>query len=257
MDFQTIATLAVILLAIILFVTEKLSVDLIGLVIICALVITGVISPVEGIKGFSNTATITVAFMFVMSAALLKTGALQFVAYRLSDIFKRNFRLGLVMMMLLIAIISAFINNTPVVAVFIPVVIQIAKSTGKSPSQLLIPLSFASIFGGTCTYIGTSTNVLVSGIAQDFGFEGFSMFQLMPFGLILVLSGTLYMMLIGSRLLPKNRKNDEDLEEKFGMREYLTEIELQDNTSPAFSLISYKSSCKTSSRWRIAKGEAL
>jgi|3_EtaG_2_1085321.scaffolds.fasta_scaffold14581_3 di/tricarboxylate transporter len=230
MDFQTIATLAIILLAIILFVTEKLSVDLIGLVIICALVITGVISPVEGIKGFSNTATITVAFMFVMSAALLKTGALQFVAYRLSDIFKSNFRLGLVMMMLLIAIISAFINNTPVVAVFIPVVIQIAKSTGKSPSQLLIPLSFASIFGGTCTYIGTSTNVLVSGIAQDFGFEGFSMFQLMPFGLILVLAGTLYMMLIGSRLLPKNRKNDEDLEEKFGMREYLTEIELQDNT---------------------------
>jgi len=230
MDFQTIATLAVILLAIVLFVTEKLSVDLIGLVIICALVMTGVISPIEGIKGFSNTATITVAFMFVMSAALLKTGALQFVAYKLSDIFKRNFRVGLVLMMLLIAIISAFINNTPVVAVFIPVVIQIAKSTGKSPSQLLIPLSFASIFGGTCTYIGTSTNVLVSGIAQDFGFEGFSMFQLLPFGLILVLVGTLYMMLIGSRILPKNRKNEEDLEEKFGMRDYLTEIELQDNT---------------------------
>jgi len=230
MDFQTIATLAVILLATVLFVTEKLSVDLIGLVIICALVMTGVISPIEGIKGFSNTATITVAFMFVMSAALLKTGALQFVAYKLSDIFKRNFKVGLVLMMLLIAIISAFINNTPVVAVFIPVVIQIAKSTGKSPSQLLIPLSFASIFGGTCTYIGTSTNVLVSGIAQDFGFEGFSMFQLLPFGLILVLVGTLYMMLIGSRILPKNRKNEEDLEEKFGMRDYLTEIELQDNT---------------------------
>jgi len=230
MDFQIIATLSVILLAIVLFVTEKLSVDLIGLVIICALVITGVISPVEGIQGFSNTATITVAFMFVMSAALLKTGALQFVAYTLSDVFKKNFRLGLVLMMLLIAIISAFINNTPVVAVFIPVVIQIAKSTGKSPSQLLIPLSFASIFGGTCTYIGTSTNVLVSGIAQDFGYEGFSMFQLLPFGLILVLVGTLYMMLIGSRLLPKKRINEEDLEEKFGMREYLTEIELQDNT---------------------------
>ncbi|RUA34246.1 MAG: SLC13 family permease [Bacteroidetes bacterium] len=230
MDFQIFATLGVILLAIILFVTEKLSVDLIALVIICSLVITGVISPIEGIQGFSNTATITVAFMFVMSAALLKTGALQFVAYKLSDIFKRNFKLGLVLMMFLIAVISAFINNTPVVAVFIPVVIQIAKSTGKSPSQLLIPLSFASIFGGTCTYIGTSTNVLVSGIAQDFGFESFSMFQLLPFGLILVSVGTLYMMLIGSRLLPKNRKNEEDLEEKFGMREYLTEIELQENT---------------------------
>ena len=229
MDFHIIATLIIILLSILLFVTEKLPIDLIALVIICGLVITGVVSPMEGIAGFSNIATITVAFMFVMSAALLKTGALQYVAYLLSDIFQRNFRLGLVLMMLLIAIISAFINNTPVVAVFIPVVIQIAKSTGRSPAQMLIPLSFASIFGGTCTYIGTSTNVLVSGIAQDFGFEGFGMFQLAPFGIILVGVGTLYMMLIGTKILPKNRQND-DLEEKFGMREYLTEIELQDST---------------------------
>lgn len=229
MDFHIIATIIIILLSIVLFVTEKLPVDLIALVIICGLVITGVVSPMEGIAGFSNTATITVAFMFVMSAALLKTGALQYVAYLLSDIFQRNFKLGLVLMMLLIAIISAFINNTPVVAVFIPVVIQIAKSTGRSPAQMLIPLSFASIFGGTCTYIGTSTNVLVSGIAQDFGYAGFEMFQLAPFGLILVAVGTLYMMLIGAKMLPKNRQND-DLEEKFGMREYLTEIELQDST---------------------------
>lgn len=229
MDFSTIATLAVIVIAIILFVTEKIPVDLIALLIICALVVTGVISPSEGISGFSNTATITVAFMFVMSAALLKTGALQFVAYKLADIFKSNFKLGMGLMMLLIALISAFINNTPVVAVFIPVIIQIAKSTGVSPSKMLIPLSFASIFGGTCTYIGTSTNVLVSGIAVESGLEPFSMFQLLPFGIILVVVGVAYMLLIGIKILPKNRQN-EDLEEKFGMREYLTEIEIQDNT---------------------------
>jgi di/tricarboxylate transporter len=229
MEFATIATLAVIIVAIILFVTEKIPVDLIALLIICALVVTGVISPEEGISGFSNTATITVAFMFVMSAALLKTGALQFVAYKLADIFKTNFKLGMGLMMLLIAVISAFINNTPVVAVFIPVIIQIAKSTGVSPSKMLIPLSFASIFGGTCTYIGTSTNVLVSGIAVQSGLEPFGMFQLLPFGIILVVVGIGYMLLIGIKILPKNRQN-EDLEEKFGMREYLTEIEIQDNT---------------------------
>ncbi|MFT4740043.1 MAG: di/tricarboxylate transporter [Marivirga sp.] len=227
MDYQVIVTLIVIVGAIILFVTEKLSVDIIALLIIISLVITGVISAEEGISGFSNKATITVAFMFVMSAALLKTGALQYVAYRLSDLFKTNFNLGLGMMMLLIAIISAFINNTPVVAVFIPVVIQIAKSTGRSASKMLIPLSFASIFGGTCTYIGTSTNVLVSGIAQENGLAGFTMFQLLPFGAILVVVGIAYMLLIGTKLLPKDRHH-EDLESKFGMREYLTEIELME-----------------------------
>ena len=227
MDYPVIVTLIIIASSIILFITEKLSVDVIALLIIISLVVTGVISPEEGIAGFSNKATLTVAFMFVMSAALLKTGALQYVAYKLSNIFKRNFNVGLGLMMLLIALISAFINNTPVVAVFIPVVIQIAKSTGRSATKMLIPLSFASIFGGTCTYVGTSTNVLVSGIAEANGLEAFSMFQLLPFGAVLVGVGILYMLLIGRKLLPKDRQN-EDLESKFGMREYITEIELMD-----------------------------
>jgi len=229
MDFQVVITLVVIVGAIFLFISEKLSVDIIALLIIISLVVSGVISPEEGIAGFSNKATITVAFMFVMSAALLKTGALQYVAYKLSALFQHNFKLGLGLMMLLIALISAFINNTPVVAVFIPVVIQIAKSTGRSASKMLIPLSFASIFGGTCTYIGTSTNVLVSGIAAQNGLPEFTMFQLLPFGGILVVVGIVYMMLIGTRLLP-NKRNNGDLESKFGMREYLTEVELMEGT---------------------------
>ncbi len=229
MDYNIIITLLVIAGAIFLFISEKFSVDVVALLIIISLVVSGVISPEEGIAGFSNKATITVAFMFVMSAALLKTGALQYTAYKLSAVFKENFKLGLGLMMLLIAVISAFVNNTPVVAVFIPVVIQIAKSTGKSPSKLLIPLSFASIFGGTCTYIGTSTNVLVSGIAQQNGLPEFTMFQLLPFGGILVIVGIVYMMLLGTRILP-NKRSSSDLALKFGMREYLTEIELLEGT---------------------------
>ena len=163
MTTAAIITLCIIGLAIILFATEALPVDLVAILILISLILTGVLTPQEGIKGFSNKATITVAFMFVLSAALLKTGALQVLAHRLSSLFRYKFNAGMLLMMLMIAVISAFVNNTPVVAMFIPVVIQIAHTSGQEPSKMLIPLSFASIFGGMCTLIGTSTNILVSG----------------------------------------------------------------------------------------------
>jgi di/tricarboxylate transporter len=220
-----IITLIVIGIALVLFATEALSIDLVAMLIMISLVLTGVITPEQGVEGFSNRATITVAFMFVLSAALLKTGALQSVAYQLSAVFRQNFRLGLVLMMLLIAFISAFINNTPVVAVFIPVVIQIAYSSGQAPSKMLIPLSYASIMGGMCTLIGTSTNILVSGIAEQEGLPAFSMFQLSAVGVPLMLAGMAYMMLIGRKLLP-DRQKDKTLTERFGLGEYLTELQL-------------------------------
>jgi di/tricarboxylate transporter len=224
-----IITLCIIIGAIILFATEIISIDLVALLIMVSLITFGVITPEEGVQGFSNKATITVAFMFVLSAALLKTGALQYVAHRLSNVFRHKFNLGMIMMMLLVAVISAFINNTPVVAVFIPVVIKIAQSSGQSPAKMLIPLSFASIFGGTCTLIGTSTNILVSGIAEKEGIGAISMFQMAPMGLIFVAVGILYMVFFGSKLLP-NRKDEKDLKEKFSMRNYLTEIELLESS---------------------------
>ena len=224
----SIITICVIIGAVFLFVTELISIDLVALLIMVTLILTGVISPEEGVAGFSNKATITVAFMFIISAALLKTGALQYLAHRLSETFRYNFKMGLILMMVFIAAISAFINNTPVVAVFIPVIIQIAHSSGQSHSKMLIPLSFASIFGGSCTLIGTSTNVLVSGIAEQHAGISISMFDMTPVGLILLLVGISYMALIGIRLLPQ-RKESGDLNTKFEMRNYLTEIELLEN----------------------------
>lgn len=225
MNPEAIITLLVTLVAVVLFATEKLSIDLVALLIIIALVFGGVISPEEGVAGFSNSATITVAFMFVLSAALLKSGALQVLAYRLSGTFRKNYLMGITLMMLLVALISAFINNTPVVAVFIPVVVQIAHASGISPSKLLIPISFASIFGGTCTLIGTSTNIVVSGIAEKAGLPAFGMFSLAPAGLVFLVVGIAYMVLIGLKLLP-NRTPEPDLKKKFGMSDYLTDIEL-------------------------------
>jgi di/tricarboxylate transporter len=225
MTLAAIITLCIILAAIILFATELISIDLVALLIIASLVLFGIVSPEQGVAGFSNKATITVAFMFVLSAALLKTGALQVVAYRLSNVFRQNFKLGMVLMMVLIALISAFINNTPVVAVFIPVILQIAKTSGQSASKMLIPLSFASIFGGSCTLIGTSTNILVSGIAEKSGLEPMRMFDMAPMGIMLLIAGVLYMTFIGIRLLP-DRKEEKDLKTKFGVGDYLAEIEL-------------------------------
>ncbi|HEY9082928.1 MAG TPA: SLC13 family permease [Vicingaceae bacterium] len=229
MDFNTIITIVLLLGAFILFITEVLSVDLVALLIMAAFVLFGVITPEEGISGFSNKATITVAFMFVLSAALLKTGALQVLALRLSSIFKKNFYVGMGLMMLLIAFFSAFVNNTPVVAIFIPIILQIASASNQSVTKMLIPLSFASIFGGTCTLIGTSTNLLVNGIAEKEGLPPIEMFDMTIMGLILLFSGIIYMLLVGIKLLP-TRVNEKDLEAKFGMRNYLTEIELLPNS---------------------------
>jgi di/tricarboxylate transporter len=231
MTTAAIITLVIIGLAVVLFITEIISVDLIAILIMLALVFSGVLTPEEGILGFSNKATITVAFMFVISAALLKTGALQYLAHRLSKIFRYQFDVGMLLMMLLIAIISAFVNNTPVVAVFIPVVIQIAHESGQSPSKMLIPLSFASIFGGMCTLIGTSTNILVSGISkQEISLE-IGIFEMTPVALGLVVVGVIYMRFVGIKLLP-NRRSDKNLSEKFNLNKYLTDVELlQDSTS--------------------------
>ncbi|AFU67495.1 sodium/TCA dicarboxylates symporter, putative [Psychroflexus torquis ATCC 700755] len=229
MTTAAIITICVIVLAIILFATEALPIDLVAISIMIILVLGGVITPEEGIEGFSNKATITVAFMFVLSAALLKTGALQVLAHRLSKIFRYKFNAGILMMMFMIAIISAFVNNTPVVAVFIPVVIQIAHASGQSPSKMLIPLSFASIFGGMCTLIGTSTNILVSGIAEKEGEEAISMFQMTPIAGVLLVVGVVYMSIFGIRLLPKSRRS-KDLKSKFNVNNYITLVELLSNS---------------------------
>ena len=222
---DAIITGFVILMALFLFITEKLSIDLIALLIIGVLVSTGVISAEEGISGFSNAATLTVAFMFVISAAILKTGSLQFVAGLLTRTFRNHYQRGVILLMAVVSTVSAFINNTPVVAVMIPVTTQIAKNSGRSASKLLIPVSYASIFGGTCTLIGTSTNILVNGIAVQNGLEPFGMFDFAPMGLCFVLVGSLFMIFIGQRLLPSRQENNQDALED-SLIDYLAEVEI-------------------------------
>ncbi|MBA3486059.1 MAG: anion permease, partial [Lysobacter sp.] len=200
MGIQLWLTLAVLAGAVYLFVTEKLRVDIVALLVLASLLVLGLVSPAEALSGFSSEATITVAAMFVLSAGLQRSGALQGMGEALARI--RSSWMFVLVMMLVIASISAFTNNTAAVAVFLPLVIAAAIANRQAPSKYLIPLSYAAQFGGVCTLVGTSTNLLVNSLAIRSGREGFTLFEFAPLGVIFVAAGTIYLMIARNFLLP-------------------------------------------------------
>lgn len=227
MNFEMLIVFAVLALTVFLFVTEKLRVDLVALLALALLLMSGVITPAEGLSGFSNTATVTVAAMFILSAGLFKTGAVDRLGVLVNRLFKRNFWTAMLLVMCLVGFLSAFINNTPVIAIFLPVLLGTAAEIKTSASKILMPISFASMFGGVCTLIGTSTNILVSSIAEKNNLPAFSMFEFAPLGLIFFAVGTVYLLVVGIRLIPERGvAADGDLTDDFALREYLTEIVL-------------------------------
>ena len=226
MNIEIIIVLALVVVAVILFSTEKIPIDLTALLIMTILMVSGIITVDEGVSGFSNDATVTIAAMFVISGALIKTGFANLMSTYIIQLFKkRGFWVSIIIMMLMIAFASAFVNNTPIVAVFLPVMLKVGDEINISGSKLLMPLSFAAIFGGTTTLIGTSTNILASSIASSRGLEPFHMFEFTKLGLIFLAIGTLYMVLIGIRLIPERRKK-EDLTGSFELREFISEVVL-------------------------------
>lgn len=226
MTVEIAIVLGFVVAAVILFATEKLPVDLAALLIMAALLMSRIITPEEGIAGFGNTATVTVGAMFVLSAGLYRTGAVNTAGVLLARLARRSYWLLLAAMMLFIGTISAFINNTAAVAIFLPIVIGVASDTKTSASRLLMPLSFASMFGGVCTLIGTSTNILVSSLLERHGQEPLGMFEFTGMGLIFFAAGILYMFLVGVRLIP-DRGIEENPAKMFGIGDYMTEIILQ------------------------------
>ncbi|MEW6211330.1 MAG: SLC13 family permease [Acidobacteriota bacterium] len=219
---QIAIVLGLLLVAVALFATEKLSVDIITLLLLIALVATGILKPDEAFAGFSNDIIIILASIFIISGGLQRAGILDALGRPLQRLAARGSRPLLLAMMTLVSAVSAFMNNTTVTAIFVPPVMGLARQSKISASKLLIPIAFASMLGGTCTLIGTSTNVAVSGYISRVGMTPLSLFEITPVGLVIVVVGIAYMMLIGRRLLPDHR--DESLTEEYEIREYLSEI---------------------------------
>jgi len=206
-----------------MFIWEKIAIDITSLIAMVLLMLTGVLTTKEGIAGFSNDATVTILFLFLLSAGLEKTGAVNLVGKAMIKSIGKNQKLAFISVLLVCGLVSAFLNNTAVVIIFMPIVFKIAKFTNQSPSKLLMPLSFAAIMGGTITLIGTSTNLVVNGIAVEHGYASFGMFEVTPIGAILFIVFFLYMYFIGVRLIPA-RRAAESLADDYELKDFLTEI---------------------------------
>lgn len=217
-----VIVIGLLILALVLFATEKLPVDIITLILLSVLVIAGILTPAEAFEGFSSDIIIILASIFVISGALQETGLLETAGARLLRLARRSERRLVFYLMSAAGMFSAFMNNTTVSAMLLSPVVGLAKSSNVSPSKLLIPLAYASIMGGTCTLIGTSTNVAVSGYLKKSHLEPLSLFEITPVGLVIMAVGVVYMVFIGSKLLPDHR--EEAVTRAYSMRDYLSEI---------------------------------
>lgn len=225
MSFEIIIVFGLILLAMVLFAMDGISFDLVAMILMSTLMLTGILDVKEGLSGFSNPATVTIAAMFALSKGIQKTGLLRMVVRFLGRIGQWSLPNTVLVIMGIIALVSAFINNTAAVVIFVPVLMATATRMDVSPSKMLMPLSFASMFGGVCTLLGTSTNILVSSIAADNGLKPFSMFEFTPFGLIIVSAGFIYLYFFGVNMVPPRRKVA-SLGRDFNTVDYLSDIEV-------------------------------
>lgn len=214
--------LGLLVAAIILFSIEKLSPDIIALSFLVILVAVGILSPQQAFEGFGSDFIMMLASVFVISAALQNNGIIDLMALAVSRVRTVGLPYLIIIIMLISGIVSAFMNNTTVAAIFVAPIMSLAKRMNYSPSKLLMPMAFAALLGGTCTLIGTSTNVAGNAFMVKSGLEPISMFEFLPIGLPLLLIGSLFMATIGRRLLPG--RIDQSFTDKYEIQQYLSEI---------------------------------
>jgi di/tricarboxylate transporter len=227
MTWQAWATGAIILIAVAMFASEKVRVDLVALITLGLLVALGIVTPEQALSGFSNEATVTVAAMFALALGIERSGALDPITNLLSRI--RNPWLLSLGMMLAIAPLGAFIKNTALVATFLPLSLKVCQRTNTSPARVLMPMAFAAQMGGVCTLIGTSSNLLVDSLAQKQGLAAFGIFEFTPLGVMLAIAGITYMMVIGRWLLPKHFDNA--ISGPLQVGKYVTELKVMSDSS--------------------------
>jgi di/tricarboxylate transporter len=214
---------AILVAVLILLITEKLPVDLIAIGIMAALMVSGILGPREAVAGFANPAVVTVAAMFIISRGMIRTGALGFIAQRVIDLSKGNPNRAMILVLVIVATASAFVNNTPVVVLFIPIILNLSCEYGFSPSKFLIPISYASILAGTCTLIGTSTNIIIRDLSLDMGYGGIEMFELAILGVPIAAVGILFMIFAAPRIMPGHAAPTCEMENREN-KKYLAEL---------------------------------
>jgi len=219
----------IILGAVALFISEIFPIDLVAGLIVGSLLLTNIITIDEALSGISNPATVTIAAMFVLSYGLTKTGAVNYLGDRIIHYTDRNVSHIYVIFLIVVSFLSGAINNTAAVAIFLPLALQFAQEFRFSPSKILIPLSYAAIFGGTMTLIGTSTNILVSNIAAEHGLGAFDIFEFTKLGIIFVLVGLTYLFIFARNNLPV-RSILSSLTQKYHMTRYLTELQVPEDS---------------------------
>lgn len=225
MTLEIALVLTILLVALVLFVSERLRMDLVALLVLATLALTGLVDPAGAVAGFSNPAVIAVWAMFILSEGLTRTGIANILGrYLLRLAGPNEFRM-VVVIMLTGGGLSAFMNNIGVAALMLPVVMDLSRRTRIPPSRLLMPMAFSTLLGGLTTQVGTPPNLLVSGALEDAGFEPFGLFDFTPVGGVALLAGTLFVALVGRLLLPKikpdpesRRRSQRNLRTQYGLQ---------------------------------------
>jgi di/tricarboxylate transporter len=227
---ENLLVLGILAVAVVLFVSEKLRVDVVAMMVLVALVLTGLVTVEEAFSGFASPAVITVWAVFIVSGGLTRSGVADLIARQVVRLAGRNQLRLTVLIMLAVGVMSAFMNNIGAVAILLPAVMSVARETDIPPSKLLIPLAWASLLGGNMTMIGTPPNILASSILETYAdIEPFRFFDFTPMGLVVLGAGILYMVLVGRHLLPK-RSPGGDLADSYPVQEYLTEARVAGNS---------------------------
>jgi di/tricarboxylate transporter len=219
---------AIIALTLVAFVREWMPIDAVAFSCLGLLLAFDLVSPQEAIAGFSNPAVITVMMMFVLSESLTRTGLIAKLGHRIASLSGRSFWTASATLLVTCGVLSAFISNTATLAILMPVGIQLAKHYGKSSSRILLPLSYISIVGGTCTLIGTSTNLLVSALSEQHGYGALGMFEFLGLGAILFGIGLAYTILVPVRILQSEESSS--LTTKYELAAFLTELHVTETS---------------------------